>query len=164
MAENIYAFELNDLSGQPVSLADYKNQVLLVVNTASKCGFTPQLKGLEELHQKYQQQGFSVLGFPSNDFGNQEPLDGDGIGEFCERNYGVSFPMFEKVVVKGKEAVPLYQWLSQKKLNGRLSSKPKWNFHKYLIDRQGLPHDFFYSTTSPTARRLERKLESLLKE
>lgn len=160
--ETVYQFTVNDLSGQPVSLSDYKGKVLLIVNTASKCGLTPQLKGLEALYQKYKDKGLVILGFPSNDFGGQEPLVGDAIQEFCTKNYGVTFPVFDKVVVKGDAACPLYQFLSDEARNGKVSSKPMWNFHKYLIDRDGKVQDFFISSTAPDADRLQKAIEALL--
>ena len=160
----IHQFKVKNLQGKEVSLDAYKGKVLLVVNTASKCGFTPQLKNLEELHKKYKDKGFAVLGFPSNDFGKQEPLEGKEIQEFCEVNYGVSFPVFDKMHVKGNDASPLFKFLSDKKLNGKLSSVPKWNFHKYLIDKDGKVVDFFYTFTKPEAPRVARRIEQLLKK
>ena len=160
----IHQFKVKNLQGKEVSLDAYKGKVLLVVNTASKCGFTPQLKNLEELHKKYKDKGFAVLGFPSNDFGKQEPLEGKEIQEFCEVNYGVSFPVFDKVHVKGDDTSPLFKFLSDKKLNGKLSSVPKWNFHKYLIDKDGKVVDFFYTFTKPEAPRVARRIEQLLKK
>lgn len=160
--ETVYQFTVNDLSGQPVQLSDYKGKVLLIVNTASKCGLTPQLKGLEALYQKYKDKGLVVLGFPSNDFGGQEPLVGDQIQEFCTKNYGVTFPVFDKVVVKGDGTCPLYQFLCDEARNGKVSSKPMWNFHKYLIDRDGKVQDFFISSTAPDAERLQKAIEALL--
>ncbi|RYG00754.1 MAG: glutathione peroxidase [Chitinophagaceae bacterium] len=112
--KNIYPFKAKLLSGKDKTLADFKGKVLLIVNTASGCGFTPQLKELQELRTEYADKGFEVLGFPSNDFGRQEPLEGDAINEFCEVNYGVQFPMFEKTMVRGEHAHPLFKFLSQK--------------------------------------------------
>jgi glutathione peroxidase len=118
-------------------LADYRGRVLLVVNTASQCGFTPQFAGLEELHRRYAPEGLSVLGFPSNQFGGQDPGSNDEIGAFCTQNYGVSFQMMEKVDVKGSDAAPLYQWLVQEKPGLLGSSVIKWNFTKFLVGRDG---------------------------
>ncbi len=162
MSKSIHQFTVKNLVGKDVKLEDYKGKALLIVNTASKCGYTPQLAQLEKLHEKYKDKGFAVLGFPSNDFGGQEPLAGQAIQEFCEVNYGVTFPVFEKVHVKGSKAVPLFKFLSDKKLNGEVSSTPKWNFHKYLIDKEGRVVDFFYTITEPDAPRLARAIEKLL--
>jgi len=133
---SIYDFTAKMLAGRDASLADYKGQVLLIVNTASKCGFTPQYKGLETLHEKHRAQGFSVLGFPCNQFGAQEPGSADEIGQFCQANYGVSFPMFAKIDVNGADAHPLYKYLKHEK-PGLFGSRIKWNFTKFLIDRTG---------------------------
>jgi glutathione peroxidase len=161
-SKTIYPFKVKLLNGKEKTLSDYKGKVLLVVNTASGCGFTPQLQELQDLHQAYAEKGFEVLGFPSNDFGGQEPLDGAAINEFCEVNYGVQFPMFEKIMVRGKEAHPLFQFLSDKKLNGHLNSVPKWNFHKYLINKEGEVVDYFYSFTKPSSSKVKKKIQRLL--
>jgi glutathione peroxidase len=135
----------------------YGGNVLLIVNTASKCGFTPQYEGLEAMHAKYQARGFAVLGFPSNDFLHQEPGSEKQIQEFCKLTYGVKFPMFQKVHVKGPEATPLYR-----DLKAATGEEPGWNFHKYLIDRQGHVVASFGSRTTPDDPRLLAKLEELL--
>lgn len=160
--KNIYPFKAKLLSGKDKTLADFKGKVLLIVNTASGCGFTPQLKELQELRAEYADKGFEVLGFPSNDFGRQEPLEGDAINEFCEVNYGVQFPMFEKIMVRGEHAHPLFKFLSQKKLNGNLNSTPKWNFHKYLVNKEGEVVDYFYSFTKPNSSKVKKKVLRLL--
>lgn len=160
----IYPFKARLLSGAAKNLADYKGKVLLVVNTASGCGFTPQLKELQELRETYASKGFEVLGFPSDDFGHQEPLEGKAIGEFCEVNYGVDFPIFEKTMVRGSQAHPLFKFLGDKKLNGHLSSTPKWNFHKYLINRAGEVVDYFFSFTKPSSSKVKKKIQRLLDE
>lgn len=131
--------ELNavDIHGHPYDMAVLKGHKVLVVNTASECGFTPQYKQLEELYEKYKDKGFVILGFPSNDFGKQEPGDEKTIAAFCEKNYGVTFPLMSKIETKGDGQSPVYAWLTEKKLNGVLDSKVKWNFQKYLIDEQG---------------------------
>lgn len=162
MNQSIHQFTVKDLAGNEVKLKDYKGKVLLIVNTASRCGYTPQFDGLEKLYNKYKDKGFAVLGFPSNDFGSQEPLNGQAIHAFCEVNYGVTFPLFEKVHVRGSKAAPLFQFLSDKKLNGKIDSAPKWNFHKYLINQEGKVVDFFYTITAPDASRLQRAIEKLL--
>jgi glutathione peroxidase len=158
----IYPFKVKLLSGKEKILSDYKGKVLLIVNTASGCGFTPQLQELQDLRSELAEKGFEVLGFPSNDFGGQEPLEGTEINTFCEVNYGVQFPIFEKVMVRGKEAHPLFQFLSSKKLNGHLNSIPKWNFHKYLIDKNGEVVDYFYSFTKPSSSKVKKKIQRLL--
>ena len=162
MEKNIYQFEVKTLKNETISLSEYKDKVILIVNTASECGFTPQYSALEEVYQQYKDQGFVVLGFPSNDFGGQEPLNGDEIVSFCSINYGVSFPMFAKSVVKGSEASPLFKFLSSKKLNGNVNIAPKWNFQKYLINKNGEVVDYFLSTTSPSSNKLKRAIEKLL--
>src|SRR5690606_38624493 len=133
-------------------------------NTASECGFTPQLKDLEELYQKYRGRDFEIIGIPSNDFGKQEPRQGEDIMEFCRVNYGVTFPIFSKTVVRGPYAHPLYKFLSDKKQNGKVKASPLWNFHKYLIDRNGRVTDFFYPFTKPTSLRVRKKINRLLSE
>jgi len=132
----VYDFEARTIDGQPAPLAHYRGRVLLIVNTASECGFTPQFAGLEALHKRYAQQGLTVLGFPSNQFGGQDPGSNEEIGAFCTFNYGVSFPMMEKIEVKGSGAAPLYQWLVEQK-PGLLGRAIKWNFTKFLVGRDG---------------------------
>ena len=134
---SIYDFTAQAIDGRAVPLADYRGRVLLIVNTASQCGFTPQFAGLEELHQRYAPEGLSVLGFPSNQFGGQDPGSNDEIGAFCTKNYGVSFQMMQKVEVKGDHAVPLYRWLVQEKPGLLGSTVIKWNFTKFLVGRDG---------------------------
>jgi glutathione peroxidase len=134
---SVYDFEARQIDGQPVPLSSFKGKVLLIVNTASKCGFTPQFEGLEALYSKYSTKGLAVLGFPSNQFGNQDPGTNEEIGAFCVENYGVSFPMMEKIDVNGSGAAPLYKWLV-KEAPGLLGSTAiKWNFTKFLIGKDG---------------------------
>ena len=134
---SIYDFEALAIDGQPVALSAYKGQVMLIVNTASACGFTPQFAGLEQLHQSYAAQGLAVIGFPCNQFGSQDPGSNEDIGAFCQRNFGVSFQMMEKIKVNGNEAHPLYQWLTAE-APGILGSKAiKWNFTKFLVGKDG---------------------------
>jgi len=133
----VYDFEARRIDGTPVALDDYRGKVLLIVNTASACGFTPQFEGLEALYQRFAAQGFVVLGFPSNQFGEQDPGSNAEIGAFCARNYGVSFPMMEKIEVKGSGAAPLYRWLTQEKPGLLGSEVIKWNFTKFLLGRDG---------------------------
>ena len=133
----IYDFKVNDIHGKPVKLDVYKGKVLLVVNTASQCGFTPQYKGLEKLYEKYRARGLEILGFPCNQFGAQEPGTEEEIESFCEVNYGVTFPLFAKIDVNGKDTAPLYQYLKKAKPGLLGSEAIKWNFTKFLVDRQG---------------------------
>ncbi len=160
-SNTIYQFNVQKISGEEISLSDYKNKVLLVVNTASECGFTPQLKDLVALKNEFAGQDFEILSFPSNDFGGQEPLDGGEIVAFCE-NYGVNFPIFEKIRVRGPYADPLYKFFADKKQNGRLSSVPRWNFHKFLVNRAGEVTDFYYPFTKPTVSKIKKKINKLL--
>jgi glutathione peroxidase len=156
---SIYDFTAKTLGGKDVSLADYKGQVLLVVNTASKCGFTPQYEGLEKLYENLHPKGLTVLGFPCNQFGAQEPGSADEIGQFCQVNYGVSFPMFAKIDVNGPEAHPLYNYLKHEK-SGLFGSRIKWNFTKFLIDRAGKVIARYAPTTKP--KDLETPIAKLL--
>ena len=133
----VYDFEALGIDGQPVALSQFRGQVLLIVNTASACGFTPQFGGLEKLHQRYGAQGLAVIGFPCNQFGGQDPGDNAQIASFCQKNYGVSFPMMAKIEVNGAHAHPLFQWLTSE-APGILGSKAiKWNFTKFLVGRDG---------------------------
>jgi len=144
----LYSFKANTLKGETVSLDQFKGKTLIIVNTASKCGLTPQYEGLEKLYQNYKDKDFLVLGFPCNQFGHQEPGSADEIESFCEVNYGVSFPMFEKVDVNGKDAHPLFKYL-KRELGGFLGSKIKWNFTKFVIDQNGNPIKRYAPTTKP---------------
>lgn len=161
-SKNIYNYSAKDTSGKELSLESYKGKVILIVNTASKCGFTPQLEDLEATYQRYKDQGFEILGFPSNNFGGQEPLEGNDLGEFCAINYGVTFKIFDKIDVVGKEQHPLFKFLSSKSENGILNSQPKWNFHKYLIDKNGNVVDYYYSLTKPSGKKITKAIENLL--
>ena len=137
MPTTIYDFDAQQMNGQTVPLAQYQGKVLLIVNTASACGFTPQFAGLEDLHKQYADQGLVVLGFPCNQFGSQDPGSNDEIASFCQLNYGVSFPMMAKIDVNGAQASPLYQWLAAE-APGLLGSKAiKWNFTKFLVGKDG---------------------------
>ena len=155
----LYDFTASSLSGEEVPLKQFEGQVLLIVNTASACGFTPQYKGMQELHQKYAGRGFAVLGFPCNQFGAQEPGDATQISQFCERQYDVSFPMFAKIDVNGSNAHPLYRYLTREKY-GLLGPSLKWNFTKFLIDRTGRVAGRYAPTVRPES--LTRELEALL--
>ena len=141
-------FSATTLDGREQSLADYQGKVVLVVNTASQCGLTPQFAGLESLYEKYVDQGLVILGFPCNQFAGQEPGTAEEIGAFCQKNYGVSFPMFDKIDVNGDDAHPLYQWLRTEK-GGLLGSGIKWNFTKFLVGRDGAVIRRYSPTTSP---------------
>jgi len=151
MNATVYGFSAPTLTGRDVSLKDYAGKVILVVNTASKCGFTPQYKGLEQLYRDYKDQGLVILGFPCNQFGQQEPGGKAQISEFCELNYGVSFPMFDKVDVNGPKAHPLFNFLTEEKPGVLGSKKIKWNFTKFLINRQGEVVKRFAPLTTPAA-------------
>ena len=157
---SLYDYSATTLSGQTASLADYRGKVLLIVNTASKCGFTPQYKGLEALHEAYKDQGLDVLGFPCNQFGAQEPGSADEIGAFCEKNYGVTFQLFEKVDVNGENAHPLFNFL-KKNAPGVLGTEGiKWNFTKFLVGKDGNVYDRYASTTAPES--MKQDIEKLL--
>lgn len=134
---SIYDFSVRDIKGNEKQMADYQGQVLLVVNTASKCGFTPQFEGLQSLHKELGEKGFEVLGFPCNQFMNQDPASDDEISQFCSLNYGVDFPMFSKVDVNGEDAHPLFQFLKSEAKGVMGSEKVKWNFTKFLVGRDG---------------------------
>ena len=160
MAAPIYSFNAPRLNGQEQSLADYEGKVMLIVNTASKCGFTPQYEGLEKVYQHYKDKGLVVLGFPCNQFGAQEPGGKEEIQAFCQLNYGVSFPMFDKVDVNGSNTHPLYEYL-KKQATGVLGSESiKWNFTKFLVNRDGKVVDRFAPTTKP--EDMARDIEALL--
>lgn len=181
---SIYDFRLNSIDGKEVSMKDYKGKVLLLVNTASKCGFTPQYEELQELYNRYREQGLEILGFPSNQFAEQEPGSNAEVQNFCQINYGVTFPMFAKLDVRGKDAHPLFQYLTQQapfqgfdlnhpigaKLQGVLQEKfpkilegdgIKWNFTKFLIDREGNVRGRYEPTTTPLSMRED--IEGILK-
>jgi len=148
MAPSLTDFSARSIDGDHVDLSAYDGQVLLVVNTASQCGFTGQYSGLQELHDSFEDQGFSVLGFPCDQFGGQEPGDEEEIASFCQRNFGVSFPLFAKVDVNGEKAHPLFQWLRKQK-GGLLGNKIRWNFTKFLVDRDGTVIGRYAPTTPP---------------
>jgi glutathione peroxidase len=157
---SIYDFTAKTLDGGDVPLADYRGKVLLIVNTASKCGFTPQYEGLEALYRAHAKDGLVVLGFPCNQFGGQEPGGADEIGAFCQKNYGVSFPMFEKIEVNGAGAHPLYRYLTGEKRGFLGTRNIKWNFTKFLIGRDGRVAGRYGSTTKP--EKLEGAVRALL--
>ena len=156
----VYDFEVNRLNGESAKLSEYRGKALLIVNTASKCGFTSQYSGLEKLYGKFQARGLEILGFPCNQFGKQEPGGSEEIAEFCSVNYGVTFPMFEKIDVNGKNTHPLYQHLKSE-APGLLGSEPiKWNFTKFLVNREGEVVERYGSTTKP--EQIESDIEAAL--
>ncbi len=157
--KTIYDYTVEDINGDEFKFSDLKGKKILIVNTASKCGFTPQFDGLENLYQKYKDQNFVIVGFPSNDFGQQDPGSNEEIAEFCRLNYGVTFPMMSKISVKGDSIAPIYEFLTQKELNGKKNSSVKWNFQKYLINEDGTFHDYFYSITEPESNKITKWIE-----
>jgi glutathione peroxidase len=158
--DNVFAFNVTDINGQNVALESFRGNILLIVNTASRCGFTPQYEGLENLQQKFKAKGFSVLGFPCNQFGQQEPGNSGEIAEFCDLNYHISFPLFEKIEVNGPQSHPLYQFLKTQ-APGLLGSQAiKWNFTKFLIGRNGKVIKRYSPFTTPAS--ISTEIEKLL--
>ena len=157
---SVYDFDATSLDGKSMRLGEYQGKVLLIVNTASECGFTPQFTGLEQLFEKYRERGLVVLGFPCNQFGAQEPGTAAEIGAFCQKNYGVSFPMFEKIDVNGDAAHPLYRWLKENARGLLGSERIKWNFTKFLVDRTGVVKARYAPVTKP--EQLAQDIEALL--
>ena len=159
MKNNFYDFSANTLQGKELSMSEYKGKTVLVVNTASQCGLTPQYEGLEKLNQKYKDKGLVILGFPCNQFGNQEPGDSKDIAEGCLLNYGVSFPMFSKVEVNGKNAHPVFKYLKHE-LGGIFGSSIKWNFTKFLVNKEGVVVKRYAPRTKPAS--IAQAIEELL--
>jgi glutathione peroxidase len=157
---NIYEYTVKDINKNEVKLSDYKGKVLLIVNVASKCGFTKQYDGLQEIYEKYKDQGFEVLGFPCNDFGGQEPGSNEEIAEFCSLNFNVTFPMFDKVKVLGDQKEPLFEALTNNSVTGK--SNIKWNFEKFIIDKEGNVVDRFRSITKPEGKKITSLIEKEL--
>ena len=155
-ASSVHEFTMNSLTGKPVPLSEYKGKVVLVVNVASKCGYTPQYEGLEALYKKYKDKGLVVLGFPANNFGAQEPGTNEEIGSFCKSKYGVTFPMFSKISVKGEDKAPLYQFLTAS--GGEIG----WNFTKVLVGKDGKPIQKFNSNVEPDSKELTAAIEKAL--
>ena len=151
---SFYDFTVKDIGGKDFPLSQLKGKKVLVVNTASKCGFTPQYEGLEELYEKYGGDDFVIIGFPANNFANQEPGSNEEIASFCKLNYGVTFPMMSKISVKGDDQAPLYKWLTSKSENGVENSKVTWNFQKYMIDENGQLVGHFAPTVKPDSEKL----------
>lgn len=160
-AENFHQFTMNNIKGEPVNLESYKGKVVMVVNTASLCGFTKQYSALQEAYDKYKDKGFVILAFPANNFGNQEPGSSEEIKEFCEVNFGITLPLMEKISVVGDDAHPLYKWLQEE---AGFTGKVRWNFHKFLIGKDGSYKTWFSSITDPKSSRVEKAIEQALAE
>ncbi|MCF8232336.1 MAG: glutathione peroxidase [Bacteroidales bacterium] len=155
-----YNFEVTDIEGNDFELSQLKGKKVLVVNTASKCGFTPQYEGLQALYEKFGGEDFTIIGFPANNFKNQEPGTDEEIKEFCKSNYGVTFPMMSKISVKGDDIHPLYEWLTKKENNGTMDAKVKWNFQKFMINEKGEIDDVAYSRTKPMDDKIVNWIKS----
>ena len=161
---SIYDFTMNDIDGKPVNLADFKGKVVLVVNVASRCGFTPQYEGLQKVYLKYQQQGLVILGFPANNFGFQEPGTNSEIKSFCSAKYNVTFPIFSKISVKGDDIDPLYKYLTDKASNPEYGGDIKWNFNKFLVDRHGKIVARFEPPIKPDSDQVVQAIEKALQQ
>ena len=159
MTSPFYSFKVTDYQGKPFDMQQLRGKVVMVVNTASECGFTNQYKGLQQVYDKYKDQGLVVLGFPCNQFGGQEPGSEQEIHSFCQRNFGVSFPLMAKVDVNGDKAHPLFEWLKNERKQ-LMMSRIKWNFEKFLVDKEGKVHDRYASTTTPES--MQKDIEKLL--
>ncbi len=151
---SLHDFTVYDIYGDPFDLADLKGKKVLIVNTASKCGLTPQYEGLQNLYEQYGGDNFTIIGFPANNFANQEPGTNEEIAEFCTVNYGVSFPMMSKISVKGDDIHPLYQWLTEKSENGKFDAEVTWNFQKFMIDENGNIVDYAGPREAPDSERI----------
>jgi glutathione peroxidase len=158
--KTLHDFTVESISGEQINLADYKGKKILIVNVASKCGLTPQYEQLQELYDKYADRNFVIIGFPANNFLNQEPGTNEEIVEFCQANYGVTFPMMAKISVKGEDMHPLYQWLTDKNKNGVWNGEIQWNFHKFLIDEEGN----FVQSISPRTSPLDEEIVKWIEE
>ena len=156
-AKPVHSYSFKSIDGKTIQLADFKGKKILFVNTASECGYTPQYKQLEELHKKHGKK-LVIIGFPCNDFGGQDPGTEKEIAAFCEKNYGVTFMMAEKITVKGDKTHPIYKWLTQKELNGLKDSQVRWNFHKFLVDENGNLIDSYPSSVGPMSQEILSKL------
>jgi glutathione peroxidase len=163
-ASSVYDFTMPALNGTPTPLAGFKGKVVLVVNVASQCGYTPQYEGLQALYAKYKYQGFVIAGFPANNFGGQEPGTNEEIGAFCKSKYGVTFPMFSKISVKGGDQAPLYQFLTDKTVNPKTGGEIQWNFTKFLVDSEGRVIRRFEPAVEPQSTELVSAVESTLKK
>ncbi len=156
--KSFYDININNLKGEPINFKDFEGKHVLIVNVASKCGFTPQYKELQELHETYQEK-LQVIGVPCNQFGGQEPGSADDIESFCQVNYGVDFLITEKIAVRGKNQHPLFEWLTNKEQNAVSSSTVKWNFQKYLLNEHGELIDYFFSLTNPMSNKITKHLK-----
>ena len=163
-ASSLYDFTMPALNGSPTPLIGFKGKVVLVVNVASQCGYTPQYEGLQALYTKFKDQGFVIAGFPANNFGGQEPGTNEEIGAFCKSKYGVTFPMFSKISVKGADQAPLYKFLTDKSANPKPGGEIQWNFTKFLVDREGRVIQRFEPAVEPQSKELVTALESTLKK
>ena len=163
-ASSVHDFTLNSIDGKPSPLADYKGKVVLLVNVASKCGFTPQYTGLEKLYEQYKDKGFVIVGIPANNFGGQEPGTNEEIKTFCSRTYNVSFPLMSKVSVKGEDKTPLYQYLTDPSANAQTGGEIKWNFTKFLVDKNGKVIGRFEPKVTPSSPELISAVEKALAE
>jgi len=162
-ASSVLEFTLNSIDGKPAPLAEYRGKVIMIVNVASKCGFTPQYTGLEKIYEKYKSQGFVILGFPANNFGLQEPGTDEEIKTFCSSKYQVTFPMYSKISVKGDDKTPLYQFLTDAKSSPATGGEIKWNFTKFLVDRNGKVIARFESAVTPESAEVTGAIEKALK-
>ena len=161
-ASSIYDFTVQDIDDQKVALSEYKGKVVVIVNTASKCGLTPQYEDLQQVYEKYRDKGLVILGFPANNFMGQEPGSNEEIKSFCTSRFNVSFPMFSKISVKGRNIHPLYAYLTSKDKNGVLDAPVAWNFQKFIIDKSGKVHDSVAPSTKLSSNEVIKKIEKLL--
>lgn len=165
MQNSIHDFKVKNARGKDVSLSDYAGKVVMIVNTASKCGLTPQLEKLEKLYKEFNKDGFEIIGFPSNDFAGQEPLSSDKAEEFCQINYGVTFTIMEKIhVKKGEQQHEVFKYLGDNAPGLNMLTHPKWNFQKYLVDKNGKVVDYFIPTTDPDSQKVKDEISELLKK
>jgi glutathione peroxidase len=162
-AKSVYDFTLKNAKGQDVKLSDYRGKVVMLVNVASKCGYTPQYEGLQKIYERYKDQGFTILGIPANNFGAQEPGTDEEIQQFCRINYGVTFPVFSKISVKGDDKHPLYKYLTEKETNPQFAGEIKWNFNKFLVSKDGKIIARFESADKPEDAKVTEAIESALK-
>ncbi|HLL14670.1 MAG TPA: glutathione peroxidase [Pyrinomonadaceae bacterium] len=162
-AKSVYDFTLKNSKGQDVKLSEFRGRVVMLVNVASKCGYTPQYDGLQKIYERYKDRGFTVLGFPANNFGAQEPGTNEEIQEFCRINYGVTFPVFSKISVKGDDKHPLYKYLTERETNAEFAGEIKWNFNKFLVGRDGRILARFDSGDKPEDAKVTQAIEQALK-
>ena len=162
-AKTMYDFTLKDSKGRDVKLEEFRGRVVMLVNVASKCGYTPQYEGLQKIYERYKDQGFTILGFPANNFGAQEPGTNEEIQEFCRINYGVTFPVFSKISVKGDDKHPLYKYLTERETNPQFAGEIKWNFNKFLVSKDGKIIGRFESADKPEDAKVTGAIESALK-